>query len=195
MSSWVAAIVDTRGRSDFWDVARSQRVSASADTVPVRALIECAGDFDASTRLAEALSAELETSAVGLLMQTGADVHGVRAFDRGKLVRRIDYSRDSGGWLVVSGAPQPWESVFFFDGPADLARGTPWPDTISDDLSDADIARYETARAIGDASNVMDLVHASGGSIHRVAAALGVDPSQPAGRYRRPRWWQRALGR
>jgi hypothetical protein len=156
VSSWVAAIVDTRGRSDFWDVARRHHV--------------------------------------GLLMQTSADVHGVRAFDRGKLVRRIDYSGDS-GWLDVSGTPQPWESVFFFDGPADLAPGTTWPDTIWDDLEDADIARYEAARAIGAASDVMDLVHASGGGIHRVAAALGVDPSHPSGRYRRPRWWQRLLGR
>ena len=163
--------------------------------MPARALIECEGDFEASTQLAEALSAELETPAVGLFMQTGADVHGVRAFDSGKLVRRLDYSRDNGGWLHVSGTPQPWESAFFFDGPADDALGTPWPDTIYDDLSDEDIARYEAARAIGDASSVMDLVHASGGSIHRVAAALGVDPSQAVGRYRRPRWWQRALRR
>ncbi len=195
MSSWIAAIVDTRGRSDFWDVARRHHVSGSVDTVPARALIECEGDFEASTGLAEALSAALETSAVGLFMQTGADAHGVRAFERGKLVRRLDYSRDSGGWLDVSGTPQPWESVFFFDGPADLADEAPWPDTLDDELSDADIARYETARAIGDASTVMDLVHASGGSVHRVAAALGVDPSQPVGRYRRPRWWQRLLGR
>ncbi len=195
MSSWVAAIVDTGGRSDFWDVARRHHVSSSVETVPARALIECEGDFEASTRLAEALSAELATSAVGLFMQTGADAYGVRAFDRGKLVRRLDYSRDYGGWLDVSGTPQPWDSAVFFDGPADLAPGTPWPDTIHDDLDDADLARYEAARAIGDASNVMDLVHASGGSIHRVAAALGVDPSQPVARYRRPRWWQRALGR
>jgi hypothetical protein len=108
--------------------------------------------------------------------------------------RSIDYSRDSGGWLDVSGAPQAWESVFFFDGPAGVALDAPWPDTLDEDLGDADIARYETARASGDASSVMDLVHASAGSIHRVAAALGVDQSRPAGRYRRPRWWQRADG-
>jgi hypothetical protein len=195
VSSWVATIVDTRGRSDFWDVVRRYNVFASADAVPVRALIECEGDFEASTRLAEALSADLETSAVGLFMQTGADAHGVRAFEGGKLVRHIDYSRDSGGWLDVSGTPQPWESAFFFDGPADLAPETPWPDTIHDDLSDADIARYEAARAMGDASSVMDLVHASGGSIHRVAAWLGVDPRKPDGRNRTSRWWQRIFGR
>lgn len=189
MSTWVAAIVDTRGRADFWEVARRRHVSSSVDTVPARALIECEGDFEASTRLAEALSAELEASAVGLFMQTGADVHGVRAFDRGQLVRRIDYARDAGGWADVSGTPQPWESVLFLD------PDTEWPDTIDDDLGDADIARYEAARAIGDARSVMDLVHASGGGIHRVAAALGVDPSQPDARYRSPRWWRRLFGR
>ena len=195
MSSWVATIVETRGRADFWDVVRRHHVVPSVAAVPARALIECEGDFEASTRLAELLSAELETSAVGLFMQTTADVHGVRVFERGTLVRRLDYSRDSGCWLDVSGTRQPWEPALFFDGPADLDSDSPWPDTIDDDLDDADLARYEAARAIGDPSSVMDLVHASGGGIHRVAAALGVDPSQPAGRYRAPRWWHRFLRR
>ena len=171
-------------------------MSPSADTVPVRALIHCevGFDFEASTRLAGALSAELGTLAVGLLVQTVSDAYGVRAFDRGTLVRRLDYSGDE-GWLHVEGAAQLWESALFFDGPADLGAGTAWPDTIDDELSDADLARYEAARAIGDATNVMDLVHASAGGIHRVAAALGVDPSGPAGRYRRPGWWQRLFRR
>lgn len=193
MSSWVAAIVDTRERADFWDVARSHHVVPTVTAVPARALIECELDFEASTRLAKALSAKLDTSAVGLFMQTGADGYGVCAFERGKLVRRIDYSRDVGGWLEVSGTPQSWESAFFFDGPVDLDSEKPWPDTIYD-LDDTDIARYESARAIGDASNVMDLVHPCSGSIYRVAAALGVDPNQPVGRYRRRRWWQRVFG-
>ena len=163
--------------------------------MPVRALIDCdvGFDFEGATRLAGALSAELGTFAVGLFMQTVADGYGVRAFDRGTLVRHLDYMGGE-GWLRVDGAPQPWESALFFDGPADLAAEASWPDTIDDDLSEADIARYEAARAIGDARNVMDLVHASAGGIHRVAAALGVDPSQPTGRYRRS-WWQRLLRR
>lgn len=194
MGTWVAAIVDTRGRSDFWEVVRAHHVVPSVDTVPARALIDCEIDFEASTRLAKALSAELETFAVGLVMQTTADVHAVRAFECGTLVRRIDYSRDEGGWLDVTGTPQPWESALFFDGPADLAAGTRWPDTLDDDVDDADIARYEAARTLDDASTVMDLVHASGRGIHRVASALGVDPRTPVGRHRRPRWWQRVFG-
>ena len=195
MSTWIAAVVDTGGRTDFWDVARRRDVLPIVEAVPPRVLIECEGDFDASTRLAELLSAELQVSAVALVMQTTSDVYGVRAFDRGALVRRLDYSRDFDRWVDVVGERQPWEPAFFFDGPADLAPGARWPDTIYDDISDDDIARYEAARNVGDASGVMDLVHASGGSIHRVAAVLGVDPSQPAGRYRRPSWWRRALGR
>lgn len=173
-------------------MAQRHHVSAAIDTVPVRALIGCgASDFEASTRLAQALSAELATVAIGLLLQTVSDAYGVRVFDGGELVRRLDYSRDAGGWLEVSGTPQPWEPALFFDGPADLSNETHWPDTIYDDLEDADLARYEAARQSGDASGVMDLVHASQGGFIRIAEALGVTPDTPDAHYRKPRWWHR----
>lgn len=196
MSTWIAAIVDTGGRTDFWTVARRNHVTAVHETVPARALIDCTDtlDFEASTRLAQALSGALGTSAIGLFLQTVSDVYGVRVFERGQIVRRLEYSPDGGGWLTVTGTAQPWESALFFDGPADPTSDTHWPDTIYDDLEDADIARYEAARRRGDASDVMDLVHATHEGIHRVALALGVRPDTHDAHYRKPRWWQR-LGR
>ncbi len=50
------------------------------------------------------------------------------------------------GWLEQSGDAQPWESAFFF-GDSDM---------ISDELSDADLARYDRAKETGDAAAVMD---------------------------------------
>lgn len=195
MATWVAAIVDTNGRPDFWAIARRHHVTAAIDTVPVRASIDCeAGDFEASTRLAQALSAELGTVAIGLFMQTAVDAYGLRVFDAGQLVRCLEYTRDDGGWLTVSGTAQPWEPVLLFDGPAELADGGHWPDTLDDDLDDADVARYEAARARGDARDVMDLVHATQHGLLRVARSLGVEPGRPDAQHRRPRWWQRLLG-
>ena len=178
-------------------MARRHHVSTAIKSVPARALIGCedVGDFEASTRLAQALSAELALVAIGFFMQTTSDVYGVRVFDRGQLVRRLEYSRDDGGWLEASGTPQPWESVLFFDGPADRSNEARWPDTIYDDLEDADVARYEAARQRGDASGVMDLVHATQGGLYRVAETLGVKPDTYDAYYRRPRWWQRFISR
>jgi hypothetical protein len=193
VGSWVATIVDTAGCADFWEIARAHGITPSLTAVPPRALIDCDIEFETSTRLAQALSAQLQTFAVGLIMQTTSDVHGVRAFDRGNVLRRLDYSRDEGGWLEVIGAPQPWESVLFFDGPVELA--THWPDTLDDDISDDDIARYEAARKLGDASTVMDLVHASGSGIHRVATALGVISTEPHAHWHKPGFFKRVLGR
>jgi len=197
MSTWLATIIDTGGRADFWEVARAHHVSPLGDGIPPQALIDGGSGFDveSSMRLAQALSAALGTHAAGLFLQTGADVYGVRAFEHGQLVRRLDYSRDGGGWLRVEGTPQRWESSLLFDGPLSLGADLSWPDTLDDDLGDADLARYEAARSAGDPGAVLDLVHPSGGGIHRVARALGVDPDRPAGRYRRPSLWARMLGR
>jgi hypothetical protein len=195
VGSWVATIVDTQNRADFWDVARAHGITPSTTTVPPRALIDCDIDFDASTRLAQTLSAQLQTFAVGLIMQTSSDVHGVRAFDRGTLVRRIDYSRDEGGWRDLVGAPQLWESPLFFDGPLELSGNARWPDVLDDDVTDDDIARYNAALALRDASTVMDLVHATGSGIHRVATALGVTPTEPHARWHRPGFFKRVFGR
>ncbi|HEY4059729.1 MAG TPA: hypothetical protein VGM39_24110 [Kofleriaceae bacterium] len=192
MGSWVATIVDTQNRADFWDIARTHGIIASTTVVPPRALIDCDIDFEASTRLAEALSAQLQTLAVGLIMQTAADVHGIRAFDRGTLQRRIDYSRDEGGWRDLVGLPQLWEAALFFDGPADLSH---WPDTLDDDISDEDIERYNAALALRDAASVMDLVHATGSGIHRVATALGVTPTKPDAQWHKPSLLTRIFGR
>jgi hypothetical protein len=196
VGSWLVAIVDTGGRADFWAVARRHHVSPATEAVPPRVLIECRdlSDFEASTRLAQALSAELATTAIGLFMQTTADVYGIRVFTNGQLVRQLDDSREDGGWIEQSGTAQPWEPALLFDGPADPADDTHWPDTLDDDLEDADLARYEAARKRGDASGVMDLVHASQGGMFRLAAALGVTPDAPHGHHKKPSFWQRLKG-
>ena len=69
MSTWVGAIVETGGRADFWDAARKHGVVATADESAPYVLIDCGYDFQAASRLAEALSKDLGTTAIGFVVQ------------------------------------------------------------------------------------------------------------------------------
>ncbi|MBI5478576.1 MAG: hypothetical protein HY906_06975 [Deltaproteobacteria bacterium] len=200
MSTWVAAVVETAGRADFWEIARNHGVQATIADVPKYALIECdAGfDFQASVRLAEALSRDLGTTSLGFVVQTNADVHELHAFSSGPAVRRLAYSRDSGGWLQVEGTAQPWERAYFFDeaGSTKTDDSGRWPDMLWDDLSDEDLARYEAAKAAGDPATVMDWMHPSSTApMHRVCGFLGIHADRPAGSWRKPSLWSRVFGR
>ncbi len=195
MGSWVAAIVETGGRADFWDVARRQDVKPVDEGVPAHVLIECelGWDFTASLRLAETLSRALATSAIGFYGQSSADCYEICGYSSGERVRRLAYSRDEGGWLHVEGTPQPWERAFFFDGKfATSSVAEHWPDMLDDELSDQDIRRYESARRAGDASAILDLLHPSSlAPLHRVCAHFGLRAEAPTARWKKRSWWAR----
>jgi hypothetical protein len=105
MSTWVGAIIETVGRTDFWDVARKHGVDATTQDIPKYVLIDCdvGFDFDASVRLAEAMSRDLGTTAIGFVVQTTADVHEVHAFSKGTAIRQLAYLRDNDGWCGSRG--------------------------------------------------------------------------------------------
>jgi hypothetical protein len=199
MGTWVATIAETGARPDFWEIAQKHGVRASNSEVPEYALIDCdvGRDFQASIRLAEELSRDVGTTCIGFVVQTNADVHEVHAFNRGKAIRTLGYCRDSGGWLQVEGAAQPWEHAYFFDEDGSTSDETsPWPNMLWDDLTDEDIARYENGKAAGDASSVLDLMHPSSMEpMIRVCTFFGIQPDRPAGRWKRPSLLSRLLGR
>jgi hypothetical protein len=198
MGTWVGALVETQGRPDFWDGARTHGVRPLVPAVPQVALINCeiGLDFQASIRLAEALSRDLATMALAFVAQTAADAYELQAFARGVPVRRLAYSRDDGGWLQVEGTPQPWERAFFFDDVSTAGDDGQWPDMICDDLSEEDLARYEDARRAGDATRVMDLLHPSSMEpLLRVCAFFDVTPDSPAGEWKKRSVWSRLRGR
>lgn len=103
MGTWVGLIVETKGRTDFWDVARNLGVEAVRTEVPEQALIVVVNDFTAQDPLAEAFSRELSTRAISFLAQTAADAHAIQVYANGLLCRKLTYSADFGGWLHVEG--------------------------------------------------------------------------------------------
>ena len=179
MSTWVGAIIETAGRTDFWDIARKHGVEGVTLEIPTYVLVDCevGVDFHASVRLAEAMSRDLGATALGFVVQTTADVHEVHAFSKGAAIRRLAYSRDDDGWVQVEGTPQPWERAYFFDDAADM---------LWDDMSEEDVARYEAARRVGEASSVMDLMHPSSTApMIRVCDSFDVPPDRPLGRWKK----------
>jgi hypothetical protein len=194
MATWVACIIETKRRPDFWDVVRKHGVRSSADDVPTYVLIDCdsAFDFLASVRLAAVLSSELAAMAIGFVVQTTSDVHIVHAYVNGQAIRRLEYNRDDGGWGLVEGAPQAWERAYFFDD-GTTEDGGNWPDLLADELSDDDVARYEEAKRAGDPSPVMALLHPSSTApMWRVCKSFGIkDGSEPAGVWKKPSFFSR----
>jgi hypothetical protein len=188
MATWVGAIVETRGRADFAEVAAKYRITLAQAPGPWL-LVECA-----NLRLAvfaQALSRELGGAVIAFLLQTTASVEEVEHWHNGELMRKFAYSADEGGWLSQQGRQQAWESVYFFAEDETTADDAKWPLNLADELTPEDIARYEQARAARDASSVMDLL--SGGSAHsllRLCHHFGVDPQEPGARYTAPPNWR-----
>ena len=191
MGTWLGVVVETRDRSDFWEIAQRHQVVPQVRSAAPHVFIECQAQlyFNAPMRLAEALSRDLATMAIGFLAQTATDVHKLSVFRRGVCVRRLVYSRDQGGWVRAAGAPQSFERFYFFGGEQK-------PDMLDDDASREDIARYRVAREAGDATGILDILHPSSVlPLIRMVEHFGIDPDSPMGRYERPSWWKRLLGR
>lgn len=190
MSTWIGAIIETRGREDVWDLLRRQGIKVvSAGAPPAFVLIECTVDFAALAppAFSRALSKDVGGMVLAFFAQTNSDVYELQCFRDGERVRLLEYSRDGGGWFKQDGEVQPWERSFFFDE-GSTAAGAESPDLLDPDVSEEDRARYEAARQRGDAMPVFDLLHPSSTRpLRRVCASFGVDPSTPAGRWRVPR--------
>jgi len=197
MSTWVGTIVATDGISEFWKKFAEHGVQQIAFGVPPFVLIDCniGFDFQASVRLAEALSRDLSTMAIGFVVQTNADVHELHTYRRGNCVRRLVYSRDEGGWIVAEGEPQSWEHAYFFGG-VSTGEGSTWPDLLDDDLSEDDLKRFEAAKTASDPMPVLSLFHPSSTApMLRVCGALGIEGDKPAAKWKKPSFWRRLFGR
>lgn len=195
MATWAGAIVRVEDPARFVDVAAKHRVAVSAAAAP---WVLIAGDPQLRSMgppaFAEALSRELQTSVVAFFIQTAASNERVEHWDQGRLVRELEFAGDNGGWIARSGTPQQWESSWFFSENESTAEGAPWPLNLREDISEDDIRRYERARAVGDATHVMDLlVGGSPWSVERICRFFGLDPRSPGARYRSPTNWRLRL--
>lgn len=195
MATWAGAIVRVEDPARFVEVATRHRVAVSAATPP---WVLIAGDPQLRSlgppAFAEALSRELQTSVVAFFVQTAASNERVEHWDQGRLVRELEFAGDNGGWIAQSGTPQPWEPSLFFSEEESTVEGARWPLNLREDISEDDIRRYERAKAVGDATQVMDLlVGGSTWSVERVCRFFGVDPRSPGARYSSPTNWKLRL--
>jgi hypothetical protein len=200
MPTYIGAIIETRGAPDFWAVAAKHGIQPTPGgptppAVPPTLLVECALSLSALglPAFAQPLSAALGGEVVAVAVQTTGCTAAFVTYQNGVQVRRLEYIADSGGWVTIEGAPQAWEPAAFFDpdGRTDPSQAeAPWPDVLRDELSEADLARYEAARAAGDPSAVLDLIRAdSSGPVQRLCRHYGLDPRSPGARARAPRAW------
>jgi hypothetical protein len=192
MSTWAGAIVETRGRADFAVIAAKYRIAVTSAVSPW-ILVE--GEITFANLcppiFAEALSRELESTVIAFFVQTTASVEEIEQWENGKLVRKLQYSHDGGGWITHAGAPQAWEPKYFFADEEGTADDAEWPSNLGDEVSDEQVARYDRARAANDAMSILDLL--SGGSargMYRVCEQFGVNPEAAGARYTPPTHWK-----
>ena len=137
---------------------------------------------------AQALSKELNTSVIAFFLQSTVSTERIEHWENGELVRELEYTLEGGGWIAQRGAVKPWEGAYFFSEEEGTTDGEDWPRNLSDEISPADLVRYENARAKRAAEPVMDLLR--GGSIHRLCEFYGVDPKRPGAQYKWPPNWR-----
>ncbi len=189
MVTWAGAIVETKSRSDFEALASSYGVALEGRATRW-VLVECDVGLGSlrTPGFAAALSRDLGGTVIAFFLQTTASVEEIEHFQAGELVRKLEYSHDQGGWTKIEGTPQAWEAEYFFAEGEGTAPGQEWPLNLGDEIEDDELARYDRARAVRDATGVMDLL--SGGSVwglERLCRHFGVDPRVPGARYAPPR--------
>jgi hypothetical protein len=147
------------------------------------------------TRPADVLAAKLSETATGsifsVLAQTSADAYSVGEYVAGKLVRRISYGRDLGGWSTPDGPRRAWEASFHFALPADE-----FVDRLGDDeeWSDEDLKVARRAHEKCRLDLLPRLPDPSGSQVAAFLKGLGVE--LPAiGSYRKPGLLQKLFGR
>ena len=192
MTTWTGAIVETKDRADLTAVLARHRITLKGGPAPWT-LVH--GNVNlASLRppaFAETLSRQLHATVVGFFLQSTASVEEIEHWEDGKLLRKLAYTGDGGGWVAREGTPQGWEGAYFFPAKTYAVDGSVWPPNLRDELTDDDLARYGHARASRDPSTIMDLLF--GGSpdaIGRLIRYFGVDPSRPGAIYVPPTNWK-----
>lgn len=197
MTTWAGALVETRGQADLASIAARHRI-ALVDFAATAPWLLVHADVNRASlnppRFAEELSRELQTTVIGFFLQSTASVEQIEHWEDGRLLRKLEYSGDGGGWITQQGSPQLWESAYFFAEDEGTDEGENWPHNLGDELTDEDLARYERARDQKDATPIMDLL--SGGSswsIHRLCKHFSVDPNKPGARFTPPTNWKPRL--
>jgi hypothetical protein len=193
MGTILAVLIETGSRPGFWTDMAARGVRAATSDIPPLALIDCRdGDFTTPQRLAEQWSRELSTKAIALVAQTTTSFMLVQTFENGRSIRSIQHDDESD--FVVEGIAQPWEAALFFDD-TNEADGS-WPHVLFDELADDDVARYWAAKATGDATPVLHLLHPDHLSpLYRLCAFYGLDAATPSASWKKPSLWSRMFGR
>lgn len=191
MATWQGALIHAESveRERLREVAERFRIVVSSRSGPWLLI-------DVEPRLgklgpppfAREVSKDLNTSVIAFFLQTTVSSERIEHWVNGELVRELEYYQEGGGWTAQSGTPQAWEGDYFFCDEEGTGDTETWPSTLSDEVSDEDIARYEEARAKRAPDLAMDLL--SGGSIARLCRFYGVDPNRPSGYYKAPPNWR-----
>ncbi|MBK6919948.1 MAG: hypothetical protein IPH07_21300 [Deltaproteobacteria bacterium] len=192
MSTWIGAIIDGAPPAELRAAAARHRIVLDVEDQP-RLLVQAEVRLGALglPPFAKAISEELGCTVLAFAVQTAASVEEIEQWESGRLVRKLQYAADQGGWITREGEPQPWESTYFFADEEGTEEGKSWPGNLGDEITDEDLARYDRARAARDASGIMDLLSGgSAGSIDRLCRDFGVDPRRPGGIYRPPTNWK-----
>lgn len=145
---------------------------------------------------AEGLSRDLGTMVLAFAVQTAGGSAEVGEWVAGESQRYLAYEGDAGGWTKLQGAPRSWEKTLFFDPESSAAPGDeqPWPDTLEDEISDEDMARFEAAREAGRPDQILELLYLdSVWPFMRLLESYGLDDQNPEGVWHPPRrkrrWW------
>lgn len=130
------------------------------------------------------LSAALRTTVIAFFAQTTASVEHLQHWENGALKRDLQYELESGGWITQEGPLQAWESTYFFSEHEGTEDGKRWPRGLPDDISDADLDRYNRAKESGNPSEIMDLL--GEGDIARLCQSYGIDLQRPHAHHHPP---------
>lgn len=111
MATLVGAIIDGARPGELKAAALRHRIVLDIDEAP-RLLVRAEAQVGSlgPPPFAKAISEELECTVVAFAVQTAASVEDVEHWESGRLVRRLQYSGDEGGWITQEGEQQPWEA-------------------------------------------------------------------------------------
>jgi len=136
---------------------------------------------------AQSLSKELNTTVIAFFVQTTVSNERVEHWHSGQLLRELEYYMDGGGWIAQSGESQEWEGAYFFAEDEGTGPNDEWPSNLGDEISSAELLRYEAARLQRNAGPVLDLL--MGGDVVRLCKFYGADVGQPGAHgTARPNW-------
>ncbi|OIP32214.1 MAG: hypothetical protein AUK47_20940 [Deltaproteobacteria bacterium CG2_30_63_29] len=181
MGTWAGAIVETRQHPDVGAVLAKHGITVIGEVTPW-VLVQVDVGFGSLTvpAFVEPLSRELRARVIGFFIQSTASVEELEHWDSGERLRKLEFFAEEGGWRT-EGDAQEWETAYFF-AEGEALEPDAWPHNLRDELTDEELARYQTARAANDATAILDLL--SGGSVwsvRQLCRRFEVDPAKPGG--------------